>query len=366
MIEKTVNKPQTRSAYPYELFFEISPDLLCIAGFDGFFKKVNPAVIQLLGYTAEELYGRPIDDFVFEEDKKITSKARNAIRHNNPLLHFDNRYVTKGGKIIWLSWTSMPIEDNQIIFAIAKNITHQRHLEEERNKIFTQLKAKNNHLKKLTYTTSHDLRAPVNNMLMIFELLDLSCIQDAGALHLLSILKSSSEGLKHVLNNYVDRLGEEERSWHPEEQISFHECFNDVLNSIQTLVESSGAIIHIDFAKAEEVYFNRSYLVSIFLNLLTNSIKYARPGIAPVVTITTQVIDGTKTLVVSDNGRGFNEQLVKDRMFRAYQQFHQHKDSKGIGLYLVHQHIISLGGSIKATSQEDNGATFTIQFRQGS
>ncbi len=59
---------------PFELFFELSGDLLCIAGFDGYFKRINPAVTKLLGYTNEELLSRPINDFVYVDDKEITGK----------------------------------------------------------------------------------------------------------------------------------------------------------------------------------------------------------------------------------------------------------------------------------------------------
>src|SRR5271154_3349967 len=82
-----------------ELFFELSPDLLCVAGYDGYFKKVNPTVSKTLGYTNEELFARPIDDFVHPEDRAITSKKRGSIINDNALLNFDNRYITKSGEI---------------------------------------------------------------------------------------------------------------------------------------------------------------------------------------------------------------------------------------------------------------------------
>src|SRR4051812_24270434 len=92
--------------FKYELFFELSADLLCIAGYDGYFKKVNPAVSNLLGYTMEELHARPINDFVYEEDKEKTSVVRHELTKAKPLRNFENRYVTKSGEIVWLSWTS--------------------------------------------------------------------------------------------------------------------------------------------------------------------------------------------------------------------------------------------------------------------
>ena len=73
---------------PFELFFKLSADLLCIAGFDGYFKHINPAVSELLGYTNEELMARPINDFVHNDDKEITGKARSELVKGNGLFHF--------------------------------------------------------------------------------------------------------------------------------------------------------------------------------------------------------------------------------------------------------------------------------------
>jgi len=117
--------------FNYELFFDLSPDLVCIAGYNGYFKRVNPAVSKVLGYSMEELYSRPINDFVFEEDKELTIQSRNRVRRSKTLFHFENRYVTKGGEIVWLAWTSQPVVDKQLVFAIAKDITHKKKLEFE-------------------------------------------------------------------------------------------------------------------------------------------------------------------------------------------------------------------------------------------
>ncbi|MGM0743786.1 PAS domain S-box protein [Rhodohalobacter sp.] len=102
---------QTDQNYNLELFFEISADLLCIAGFDGYFKKVNPSLIKLLGYSKYELLNKPINDFIHPEDREITSSYRGRIRNGTPLLNFENRYVTKNGETVWLSWTSIPVKE---------------------------------------------------------------------------------------------------------------------------------------------------------------------------------------------------------------------------------------------------------------
>lgn len=118
--------------FDLEHFFDLSPDLLCVAGYDGYFKKINPAVSKTLGYTNEELMSRPINSFVHPDDRNITHDKRESIKKNNPLLNFENRYLTKNSEVVWLSWTSMPIERDKVVFAIAKNITYHKKLHEFR------------------------------------------------------------------------------------------------------------------------------------------------------------------------------------------------------------------------------------------
>lgn len=348
--------------FNYALFFDLTPDLLCIAGFDGFFKKVNPAVTQVLGYSFEELYSRPINEFVHPEDRSTTSQVRDQLHKSKPLLNFENRYLTKNGEIVWLSWTSMPVEDQQVVFAIAKNITHKKRLEADRNSLLAQLTRINDGLKQWTYTTSHDLRAPVNNLLSAFNLLDSGKITDPETLELVEILKKSGQNLKKTLNGYVDVLTERHESVAIREDVNLGNTLNMVLESISTLVSSSQAKIHTDLTQFEVVEFNRGLLESILLNLITNSIKYAKPGIAPEIHLETKLKSGKKQLVIRDNGIGIDLQEVGDRIFGLHQKFHGYSDSKGIGLYLVYNHVTQMGGKIEVESTVNEGTSFTITF----
>lgn len=349
--------------FKYELFFELSPDLLCIAGYDGFFKKINAAVSKLFGYTMEELYARPINDFVYHEDKDITAMVREQLTKRKPLFNFENRYVTKSGEIVWLSWTSLPVDSDRLVFAIAKNITHKKRLEAERNTLLANLTKVNKDLKQLTYRTSHDLRAPVNSFLSIFNLMDTSKIIDGETLEFIEILKSAGESLKETLNDYVDILSHKDNLDAGIEVLDLNEGLQPVLHSINSLVQSSKATIHVNFDEVEKIKFNKAYLESVFLNLITNAIKYARPDVSPVISIYSKKVNDINQLIVSDNGRGFNMEKVKDKIFGLHQKFHNHKDSKGIGLYLVHSHITNLGGQISVESKINEGTTFTISFK---
>lgn len=121
-------------------FFEMTPDLVCIAERNGFFRKVNRAVIDKLEYSLEELLARPISSFIFPEDAMITHHTRELMLQGSALMNFENRYVTKSGKIVWLHWTSLYVPDKEVVFAIAKDITHKKVVEEEMNEKYTRFK----------------------------------------------------------------------------------------------------------------------------------------------------------------------------------------------------------------------------------
>lgn len=347
--------------FDYQLFFELSPDLFCIAGFDGYFKKVNNAVCNLLGYTRQELMEKPIQYFVYGEDKALTQEKRQALRSGNALMNFENRYLAKNGEIVWLAWTSMPVPEQQLVYAVAKNITQAKQLNNDRTELIKNLNRINDDLRLLIYTTSHDLRAPVNNLMGVFNLLDVSKIEDRETFELIGMLGKASESLRATLNNYTAILNEKNIVKVETETLSFEACFKQVLQSLSAVLKNTGTTISTEFS-AETVIFNKGYLESIFLNLLTNAIKYAKPGSNPAINISTQIVNHATQLVFSDDGLGFEMGAVKDKLFGFGESFHNHADSKGVGLFLVKAHVNSLGGKIEAESSVNKGARFTITF----
>ena len=190
MKKKDTNQLQYNSnSYKTDLFFELSLDLHFIAGYDGYLKKVNPAVVNTLGYSEEELYSKPINAFVHEDDVIITSRHRENLHKNSPLLNFENRYMHKNGDIVWLSWTAIPYDSEKLVYAIAKNVTHKKHNEQERNVLVSSLTKMNENFKHLTYTIAHDLRSPINNLLSLIDLIDTTKIQDTETIQMLNLIR---------------------------------------------------------------------------------------------------------------------------------------------------------------------------------
>ncbi|MGK2864115.1 MAG: PAS domain S-box protein [Chitinophagaceae bacterium] len=128
-------------------FFELTPDLVCIAGKDGYFRKINPALIKKLGYTREELFAKPISSFIHPDDLQMTSRERKKLLKGRALINFQNRYVAKNGKISWFDWTSVYLPDKEIVFAIAKDVTERKKVEKEIEEKYKRFKSLATHFK---------------------------------------------------------------------------------------------------------------------------------------------------------------------------------------------------------------------------
>jgi PAS domain S-box-containing protein len=349
------------NAFKYERFFELSPDLFCIAGYDGYFKKINPAVAKTLGYSMEELYARPINDFVHPDDQDITARVRTELTKSKPLYFFENRYKTKTGDTVWLSWTSLPVDSDQLVFAIAKNITHKKRLERERNVLVANLTKANKDIVRVSHSTSHDLRSSVNNLVALFDLMDLSKIGDKETVELIEVLRYAGEKIKNTLNSRTDLLEQDTYSQIMVEETDLQECLDQVLSSVSILTETFHATINADFSAVPRIRFNDAYLKSVLLNLITNSIKYARPDRAPVISIRTASKGGWHKLIVSDNGLGLDVTRMDE--LSTLDPLTQPSDKKGIGLYLDYSHVTAVGGKISVESKINEGTTFTMSFK---
>ncbi|MGH7765057.1 MAG: hybrid sensor histidine kinase/response regulator [Candidatus Dormibacteraceae bacterium] len=115
----------------YWNFFNLSVDMLCVAGYDGYFKDLNPAWTRTLGFTQAELMDRPYLDFVHPEDRPATVTEAEKLAKGATTIHFRNRYECRDGTYRWLAWAAMPSESAQLIYAVARDITQEVEAESE-------------------------------------------------------------------------------------------------------------------------------------------------------------------------------------------------------------------------------------------
>ncbi len=119
-------------------FFQLSRDLLCIAGKDGYFKRINPAFERVLGYTTDELTSRPFLEFVHPDDQTPTQQELSQLAQGLPTHYFENRYRCRDGSYRWLGWTSTPFMEEGTIYAVARDITTLKQAQAQRNQLLEQ------------------------------------------------------------------------------------------------------------------------------------------------------------------------------------------------------------------------------------
>jgi PAS domain S-box-containing protein len=328
----------------------------------------NYAFTQMTGYSFEEVKGITLKLL----NGPLTSrKERDELRYSiDNFLEGKVEMIQykKDGTPYWASISVFPVAHENGEFthwvSIQRDITQKKKAEEEREHLLNELISNNKELKQFGYITTHNLRAPLTNLVSICKFLDLDTISDLRNKKLIEGFKQSTIQLNDTLNDLINILIIKENRNLPTAELGFHEMLNRVLNSISNTFSIAEAVIVSDFSEAPFVEFSNTYLESIFLNLLTNAIKYAHPDRKPFIKINTvRNENGTTKLIFSDNGIGMNMQRVKDRIFGLYQRFHNNSDSKGIGLYLVHSQITALGGSIEVETEENVGTTFIITFK---
>uniref|UniRef100_UPI003D7F32FD sensor histidine kinase n=1 Tax=Pedobacter sp. TaxID=1411316 RepID=UPI003D7F32FD len=146
------------------------------------------------------------------------------------------------------------------------------------------------------------------------------------------------------------------------EKIVFSELIENIHHSIKNLMNKEKATIKVDFQEINEHVTLKSYMQSIFFNLISNSIKYRQADIAPLITIKSSLHNGNLVLTYQDNGMGIDMAKKGDQVFGLYKRFHNHVEGKGMGLFMVKTHVETLGGKIAISSEVNKGTTFRLFF----
>jgi signal transduction histidine kinase len=169
--------------------------------------------------------------------------------------------------------------------------------------------------------------------------------------------------LNETINDLVKVIIIKDNPSVQKEKLFIKDVFENVFNQLSFLISSNKPILKIDLEVETIFDINKSYLESIFLNLLTNAINYREPSRQLRITIATKVEDNNLFMTFKDNGIGIDLEKNNDKIFGLYQRFHNYPESKGLGLYLVKSQVESMGGTISVDSIVGKGTTFTIVFK---
>ena len=232
------------------------------------------------------------------------------------------------------------------------------------NKVFKQNKLLENANRKLSdfaHIASHNLRAPVSNLnsLLYFHK---ESNDPEDRYEIMEKLEITANNLNDTMNTLIDALKTKSDTREANEILTFRDVLDKTKETISTKIQESAAEISYDFDKAPQILYNPIYLESIFLNLLTNSIKYKSPDREPKINIKTLNKNGKVQLLFQDNGLGINMERNGDKLFGLNKTFHRHPEAKGVGLFMTRTQIESMGGTITAKSEVDKGVLFTVTF----
>jgi PAS domain S-box-containing protein len=327
---------------------------------------VNSAFTDMTGYSEEDVIGKSPEIFfgkksdIFEFDKLKT-----AIQKYKECFVETISYK-KNGEEFWVNFSMIPVTDkdgeHSHWISIQRDVTEEKEKEKEREQLIRELTQNNKDLKQFSYITSHNLRAPLSNLTGLLNLIEDINIEDPDLKEIINGFSKSTHLLNETINDLVKVIIIKDNPSIQKEKVLIKDVFENVFNQLSFLISVNKPILKIDLEDVSILEINKSYLESIFLNLLTNAIKYRDLNRQLKVTISTKVIDDKLIITFKDSGIGIDLNKNKDKIFGLYQRFHNYPDSKGLGLYLVKSQVESMGGTISVASTVGKGTTFTIIF----
>lgn len=269
----------------------------------------------------------------------------------------------------WHDVTAYPSHKGLSVFF--KDITQRKTADVKLRELNKSLRAHtrelvtaNKGLEQFSYIVSHNLRSPVANILGLANLLQYSEYPQEVKETFFDEIFSNVDRLDSVITDLNSILQVKEDKKAKKEKIDLNKLISGIEFSIQHLINKEKAEIRCNFQETASITTVKTYLYSIFYNLIINSIKYRKPDIQPVIEINTIRKGEFIIFTFKDNGLGMDLTSKKDQIFNLYKRFHHHIEGKGMGLFMVKTQVEMLGGKITVESQLKQGTTFTIIFKE--
>ena len=246
------------------------------------------------------------------------------------------------------------------VLAITRNVTELKRTEQKLKQYADHLEKAKRELEEFAYVASHDLKAPLTNLLSLIKLIDAADAVEDDYKEIFEKLKTSTEHMRTKLFALNDVIALKERLGSKKEKISFEATFSQVADSIAEQIKKINPEIKIDFSECTYIHYPPLHLQSIMQNLLTNALKYRQPGKRLKIEIKTKNSNGKVCLSINDNGMGFDARKYGKKATRLFKRLHTHVEGKGVGLYIIQSIVNSHGGKIEIFSEPNKGATFNI------
>jgi len=354
-------------------FFTLSLDMMCIVGADGFFKRINPAFEDVLGYTREELFAKPYHEFLHPDDKEKTTTEVSRMIDEGTKLTIENRCIRKDGAVRWLAWKAVPVGNMR--YASARDITEQK-LAAEKIKMMNQelelrvqkrtaeLKRSNEELQQFAYVASHDLQEPLRMVASYMQLLERKYKGqlDEKADMYIGFAVDGASRMKALINDLLNfsRVDSKAQELMPTD---FNVIIEEVKQNLKEAIKESNAEVIVE-AILPTVNAEKTQMIQLFQNFISNAIKF-RGDIPPVIIVSAEEQATHWIFKIKDNGIGIEKEYF-DRIFVIFQRLNDRTEypGTGIGLAICKKIVERHGGQIWLESQPGNGTTFFFSIKK--
>ncbi len=211
-----------------------------------------------------------------------------------------------------------------------------------------------------SYRTSHDLKAPIDNLKSLLDMLDRDKLSGSHYDTVLNNAKTSVSKLGRTVNALNEFNRVRENLGTEKEVLSFEATLKEVASNLLTQIKEANATIRKDFSNCPDVFYPKPHLKSILQNLLSNAVKYRNPDNKLVIDFKTMRVNGHTILIIRDNGLGFDSIKHSDEIMKPFVRLHQHTPGTGLGMHIIKTILDYHKGSIKIESEPKKGAKFTL------
>lgn len=336
------------------------------------------ANIITLGGAYKEMYGISFPDnkctpqvmsrFTHPDD--LDAKVKSIHETVDNFRHFwehSYRVIRDDGSIMYVHDRGYVIYDDAKmpvrVVGTAQDITALKLAEKEKEKIISDLVKKNSALEQFTYMVSHNLRAPVANILGLSAIIEEENAESGTKNELNGLIVKASERLDEVVKDMNEILDLQKNFSEDKTEILFEKLLYEIVSSKEFSIAKSKIKFNCDFEKAKSFYGVKSSMQSIFRNLISNGIKFRKDEDA-FIKICSFEDDEHIYLSFEDNGIGIDLNKNRQKMFVLYNRFHLDKEGKGSGLFMVKTQVENMGGEIFVESEVNKGTKFLIKFKK--
>jgi PAS domain S-box-containing protein len=365
-------------------FLDLSLDMQCTIGFDGYFRTLNPSWQRVLGFSPEELRSKPRIEFIHPEDQDKTATEFARAQVGESVMAFENRYCCKNGTYKWLLWSAVCVPDKQLIYAVARDITERKRAQEERELFTAKLEAANRELEfrnreveratklksKFLASMSHELRTPLNAIVGFSDLLSdempgpLNPKQKRFVTH----IKQGSAHLLQLINDILDLSKIEAGLLEIRcEDFQVKDVLPEVLSTIRPLAMAKNIRVEERWEGDPVVYADRIRFKQILYNLLSNAVKFTPKDGR--VEVAFSINQNFVNIAVTDTGVG----IRPEDHAMVFEEFRQVEDKSGaaqqgtgLGLAITKRLVEQQGGNISLSSELGKGSCFSFTLPCGS